>query len=130
MGFLELLGAMGKKKAGDGGLAGGIAELLGSGSAVGGMSGLLELLQSKGLGDAAASWVSKGKNLPVSAEQIQSALGDEHVRAIATRLGISPEKAVDAISRYLPQIVDRVTPDGKVPDAGALEKALSTLRAG
>ena len=129
MGFLEMLGAAGRR-ASDGGLIGGVTDLLDSGSSVGGMSGLLGLLQSKGLGDAAASWVSKGKNLPVSAEQIRGALGEEHVQAIASKVGITPEQAADALAKYLPQFVDHLTPDGKLPDASALENALSTMRAG
>jgi uncharacterized protein YidB (DUF937 family) len=104
-----------------------VGGLLGSGSAVGGLSGLLGALESKGLGGIGQSWVSTGKNLPISAQQLQGVLGEEHVAAIAQKLGITPDKAAAGLSKLLPKLVDQVTPDGKAPDAGALEGALKKL---
>jgi uncharacterized protein YidB (DUF937 family) len=125
---MELLGTITRQAgAGKGGLTESIGDLLGSGSAIGGLGGLLETLQQKGLGDVGASWVSSGKNLPISAEQIQNVLGNEQVRAIAGKLGVEPEKAAQQLARYLPQIVDRLTPEGKVPDSASLQQAIGGL---
>ena len=126
MGFLELLGTVGGK-ASKGGLTESIGGLLERGSAVGGLGGLLETLQKSGLGDVGASWVSKGKNLPISADQLEAVLGEEHVRAIAGRLGVTPEKAAAQLARYLPQVVDRLTPDGELPTDDQLEAGLARL---
>ena len=126
MGFLELIGAV-AGKGGKGGLTESVGDLLKDGGPIGGLGGLLSKLESSGLGEQGASWVSKGKNLPVSAAQIEAVLGNEHVRAVAGKLGITPEKAASQLARYLPQIVDRVTPDGKLPDAASLEKAIGGL---
>jgi uncharacterized protein YidB (DUF937 family) len=56
---------------------------------VGGLSGLIEKFQNGGLGDVASSWVGKGDNLPVSGEQIRTVLGDDTIRGIAEKLGLS-----------------------------------------
>ena len=126
MGFLELLGTVGGT-ASKGGLTESIGGLLERGSAVGGLGGLVETLQKSGLGDVGASWVSKGKNLPISADQLEAVLGEEHVRAIAGRLGVTPEKAAAQLARYLPQVVDRLTPDGTVPTDDQLQAGLARL---
>lgn len=94
----------------------------------GGLEGLLGGLKEKGLGDIASSWIGKGNNLPISAAQLQSVLGNEKVQAIAQKLGLSPEKAAEAIAKILPQIVDRLTPNGSVPDNALLKQGLSLLK--
>jgi len=127
LGFMELLGSLTKGGASSGGLTEALGGLLRSDSPVGGLDGLLGKLQAEGLGDVGASWVSKGKNLEVSPEQVEAVLGNEQVKAIAGKLGIEPEKAAQQISRYLPQIVDGLTPDGKVPDAASLQQELGKL---
>jgi uncharacterized protein YidB (DUF937 family) len=126
LGFLELLGTVGGK-ASKGGLTESIGGLLERGSTVGGLGGLLETLQKSGLGDVGASWVSKETNLPISADQLESVLGEEYVRAIAGKLGVPPEKAAAQLARYLPQVVDRLTPDGTVPSDEQLQAGLARL---
>ncbi len=98
--------------------------LSGSGTS-GGLTGLVNLFNQKGLGDVVGSWVSTGKNLPVSAEQIQSVLGSAQVQALAARVGIDPSKASAAIAQILPHLVDQATPDGRIPAGGGLLDALS-----
>ena len=115
MGFLEALGLETDTATRDS-ILGGIGGLLGEGSPIGGMDGLLEQLAAKGLGDVGASWVAKGKNLPISAEQIQDVLGGDQVAAIAKRAGVSPDQAAAWVSKLLPTVVDSLTPDGKVPE--------------
>ena len=79
---------------------------------------MLEKLKEGGLGEQAASWVSKGQNLPISADQIQNVLGSEMVSSMAARFGISKEEISAKLAEYLPATVDQMTPDGEVP-AGA-----------
>jgi len=122
MGFMELLGAVTGKGA-RGGLTDSIGSLLGDG----GLGRLLGTLDQNGLGELGASWVSKGTNLPISAEQLEAVLGNEQVRAVASRLGITPEKAASQLARYLPQVVDRLTPDGAVPGEDELAAGLAKL---
>ena len=83
---------------------------------VGGLSGLVEKFTQGGLGEQVASWVSTGKNLPVSADQIQSALSSTGLHDIAAKFGINTTDMAAQLSNLLPQVVDKLTPDGKVPE--------------
>jgi len=128
MGLLDdVVGAVGWKSGGEGGKAGmmdAIGGLLGGG---GGIGGLVEKFTKGGLGETIGSWVGTGSNLPVSAEQIQSVLGNEQVKSIAGKLGISTEDASKSIAAFLPQVIDKLTPDGKVPDSAPAQDALGGI---
>jgi len=87
---------------------------------MGGLSGLIQSFENGGLGEVARSWVSTGQNLPISAEQIQSVLGSEQIRNLASKLGIDPEQASSHLAEYLPQVIDKLTPNGHVPEGGDL----------
>lgn len=86
----------------------------------GGLSGLLQTLQQGGLAEAAKSWVSTGQNLPVSAEQIQGALGSDTLKNLAAQLGLNTDQVSGHLAELLPQVVDKLTPDGAVPSEGSL----------
>ena len=91
---------------------------LGGAGGFGGLSGLLQRFQNAGLGDAAASWVGTGANLPVSADQIKSALGDGPLRTLAEHAGLDENEVASHLSGLLPQMVDKLTPQGQVPADG------------
>jgi len=81
----------------------------------GGLSGLVQEFHQKGLGEIASSWVSSGQNLPISADQIQQVLGNSPLlQQFAAKAGISPQDASAKLAQYLPQIIDHLTPQGKV----------------
>lgn len=82
----------------------------------GGLQGMVEAFQRNGLGDVVASWVGRGQNLPVSLDQLREALGTERVTRVATQAGLSADQGLGALAELLPQLVDRLTPDGRVPD--------------
>ena len=88
----------------------------------GGLGGLLQKLQQGGLGDTVNSWVSTGANQPVTPDALGGALGHDTVAALANKLGINPGEMLGPLSQLLPQVVDKLTPHGQVPqgDAGAL----------
>jgi len=86
-----------------------------------GLGSLVDMFNQKGLGDVVGSWVSTGKNLPISADQIQSVLGSSQVQALAARAGIDPVKASAAIAQLLPLLVDKATPNGQIPSGGLLD---------
>ena len=95
----------------------------------GGLQGLVQAFHEKGLGGLAASWVGTGENLPVSADQIHQVLGSDQVKALAAKAGIPPDMAGAAIAQLLPGIVDKLTPNGQVPEQGnVLEMASGILR--
>lgn len=91
----------------------------------GGLTGILDKFKEGGLGEQAASWVGKGENMPISAEQISSVLGNGAIAEMAAKFGISPEVLSSQIAEHLPTVVDKMTPDGEVTaDSGNL---LSTV---
>ena len=94
----------------------------------GGLSGLAQIFKDKGLGDAISSWISTGKNLPVSADQINQALGSDQIQQISEKAGVSQEEASKGLAGLLPEIIDKLTPDGKVPEGNLLAQGLDTLK--
>ena len=93
----------------------------------GGLQGLIQAFEQQGLGQVISSWIGTGQNLPISAEQLQSVLGNEQVQAIAQKLGLSPQDITSHLSQLLPQVVDKVTPEGAVPQGDALQSAIGML---
>ncbi|MBS0307404.1 MAG: DUF937 domain-containing protein [Proteobacteria bacterium] len=110
--FDSILGAATGGNADAGGLTSIVTSLI---TQHGGLGGLVDKFHAGGLGDAVQSWVGTGQNLPISADQVQSVLGNEQVAAIAGKLGIDPQQAAQHLSQYLPQIINHLTPDGQVP---------------
>lgn len=90
----------------------------GGGARGGGLGGLVEKFQQGGLGDVVGSWVSNGDNLPISADQLGGVLGPDLLSQFAQQLGVSQHDAAEQLSQVLPQAVDRVTPEGRVPEGG------------
>lgn len=104
-----------------------MSSVMGLLGAQGGLSGLISQFTSKGLGDVIGSWVSTGKNLPVSPDQLKSALGDDAVKNIASKLGMDSNSVTSQLSNLLPQVVDKLTPNGKVPEGDILNQASDLL---
>jgi uncharacterized protein YidB (DUF937 family) len=98
----------------------------------GGLGGLVQSFQQGGLGDIMNSWVSNGQNLPISAEQIQAVLGGGKLQDIASQLGVSTEQASGSLAELLPQMVDKLTPNGQIPEGGGdlLAQGLDMLKKG
>lgn len=102
----------------------------------GGVQNVLAKLSAGGLGDKVQSWVGMAKNLPISADQISSVLGNDTVKSIAAKVGIPTDKVASALAQLLPQAVDKMTPDGKppakdakVPDVAELIKNMQAATA-
>jgi uncharacterized protein YidB (DUF937 family) len=94
----------------------------GAGGLLGGLGGLLDKLQKGGLGSAANSWVGPSQNQPVSPGQIGSALGPDIVKTLAQRSGLSEEEITAKLSEVLPGVVDKLTPQGRLPTAAELSE--------
>jgi uncharacterized protein YidB (DUF937 family) len=86
----------------------------------GGLDGLVQNFQQKGLGEVVSSWVSTGQNLPISADQINQVLGSDTVKNLAAKAGISPDQAGSQLAALLPGLIDKLTPNGHTGDAGGL----------
>jgi uncharacterized protein YidB (DUF937 family) len=84
----------------------------------GGVGGLVSCFEKNGLGGVASSWVGTGANQPVSAQQVQSGLGNDAISSIASKLGVSPDVASGVVAQLLPHVVDHLTPGGQIPAGG------------
>jgi uncharacterized protein YidB (DUF937 family) len=93
----------------------------------GGAEGLLNTFKEKGLGEVMSSWIGTGENIPISSEQIQQVLGSDQVQQIAEKLGVSPDDASSGLAEMLPQIVDKLTPDGTLPTQDLLHQGLGMI---
>lgn len=96
----------------------------------GGLAGLVNAFEQNGLGGLASSWVGTGQNLPISADQLQSVLGSEQLQSLAASLGLSQQEASTQLADVLPQVVDRMTPGGSLPDQSSLDNLLGSLTRG
>jgi len=124
----QAIGAMtGQNNGAQSGITEVVAGLI-AGQGVGGLPGLLAAFEKNGLGAAVASWIGTGQNLPISADQLQSVLGSAQVQAIAQKLGLSSGEAATALAGFLPQFIDRLTPNGQLPNVNLAEQGLALLR--
>jgi uncharacterized protein YidB (DUF937 family) len=95
-----------------------ITGMLGNDGQHGGLGGLLEKFNQAGLGDVANSWVGKGENVPISADQLSSVLGSGAIGDIASKLGVGQSEAGGLLAQVLPSLIDKLTPDGQAPAGG------------
>jgi uncharacterized protein YidB (DUF937 family) len=93
----------------------------------GGLQGLANKFSQSGQGDAFSSWVGMGENQSVSAEQIQKALGSDQISALAARIGVDPALASSFLAEYLPKVIDKLTPTGKVDPNADAQQGLAAL---
>jgi uncharacterized protein YidB (DUF937 family) len=109
-----------------GGLLGGLLGGSGAGGA-GGLGDLLSQFQRAGFGDQAQSWVGRGQNLPLPPDAIEKVLGQGGLSEIARRAGVSDDEASRGLSQLLPEVIDHVTPEGKVPSESALTASVDAF---
>ena len=102
--------------------------LLGQNSSVGGLAGLIQAFQKNGMGEIVNSWVGTGSNLPISPTQVQQGLGGDLLKQLAAQAGLSSEAASGQLANLLPGLIDKLTPDGKLPDTNLMEQGLNLLR--
>ncbi|MDR0219360.1 MAG: YidB family protein [Enterobacteriaceae bacterium] len=89
----------------------------------GGVSGLIEKFSQNGLSDTIHSWIGTETNTPINADQISSIFGASTIQKLAEKMGIDPSEASSLISQHLPALIDKVTPNGEVPNNLDLKSA-------
>jgi len=117
-----------------GGSAGGLGDILGSilaGGAAGGALGgvlngglgdILKQLQENGQGDVADSWVGRGQNKQIDPRELEQALGRDKMKSLAEQAGLSDVQFMQGLAQGLPQVIDRMTPDGRLPTRDEAER--------
>jgi uncharacterized protein YidB (DUF937 family) len=125
----EFINSFGKKPSGEGvnpqagqqGALGRLGELVGGTSAGGilsdGLGGLVDQFKQSGQGNLADSWVKTGPNQPVTPNQVEQAIGSDVLAALVERTGLSRDELLARLSQELPNAVDKLTPDGRIPNA-------------
>lgn len=129
-GLGDILGQMmgGGQRVGGGGLGDILGQVLGGGGGSGGgIGGLLRQFESAGLGDQARSWVSPGQNQSLSPDALGRVFGADGLAAIARQAGLSERETTVGLAQLLPEIIDRATPQGQVPDEDQLAGTLQDL---
>ncbi len=96
---------------------------------VGGLAGLQSMFQQGGLGHIVSSWIGTGQNLPISADQLQSVLPSGALQQVAQQAGMDPSRLAGLMSTLLPNLVDKLTPNGQLPEAGSLQQMLKSFTA-
>lgn len=109
-------------------LKGGLGGLLAGGAAgsviSGGLGDLLKQLQQSGQGEAANSWVSTGPNKPISPGDLANALGADQIDHLMSQSGLSRDELLAGLSQHLPDVVNHLTPDGRLPTENELSGRL------
>jgi len=81
----------------------------------GGLQGIVSQMESQGLGATVRSWVGEGANQAISAAQLHQAFGSDVIQELAAKAGMSPQDLASKLSTVLPQVIDKLTPNGTVP---------------
>ena len=96
------------------------------GGLLGGLGGLLDRLKDAGHGSVADSWVGTGQNQPINANDLGSAIGPQVIREIAQRTGMDEQELLKQLSAALPGIVDKLTPNGQLPQPHQVASAFNS----
>jgi uncharacterized protein YidB (DUF937 family) len=92
------------------------------GGLLGGLGGLLQSFQQSGHGDIINSWIGHGQNQPIAPDQLHRALGPDAVDNLSRLTGLPQDQLVSELSRVLPNVVDKLTPHGRVPDQAEMSR--------
>ena len=92
--------------------------LLANNGELGGLHGLVDKFNQAGLGDVVNSWIGAGANQPISGDQLSQVLGGDVLGKVAGQLGMDPAQLSGQLSALLPGLVDKLTPNGSIPQEG------------
>ena|SRR5689334_18113366 len=103
-----------------GGLAGVLRTILGGGAGSGnvlsrGIDATVRDLEEQGHGEIARSWIGRGANRPITADKLESALGEDAIAELTAQSGMKRDELLATLSQHLPRLIDELTPEGRVP---------------
>lgn len=126
-------GLLGGQSAGGGNIVGSLLGTLGRSNGAGSgnpLEGLLRALSAGGLGEQAQSWISRGRNRPVTGDDLIDALPPDVLLEVAHRESMSPHEAAERLADVLPRTVDELTPRGRLPQSGSLDEVIKQQQLG
>lgn len=103
---------------------GGLGGLLAGGAGGGMLGDLMRQFDQAGAGDAARSWVSNSDNLPVTPRQIENTFGSDIINQLADQFGLDRAELLKGLSETLPEVVNQLTPDGRLPTEDEISRRL------
>jgi uncharacterized protein YidB (DUF937 family) len=92
------------------------------GGLLGGLSDLVPKFQNSGQAATVSSWIGQGQNAPIQPGQLGSALGQQTISDLARQSGMSEEELLGQLAKVLPNIVNNLTPNGRLPTSTELER--------
>jgi uncharacterized protein YidB (DUF937 family) len=97
----------------------------------GGLTGMMAQFEKVGMGATFSSWIATGTNQPISADEMQSAVGAENLQALAAKVGMNVGTVLPLLSQFLPQVIDKLTPHGHVhennPSGSQIQSVLTSV---
>jgi uncharacterized protein YidB (DUF937 family) len=129
MGVIGALGgkAVGGAMGGGGGLGAVLGGLVGTAAGSGGLQGMLDKFKGAGAEEQAKSWVSTGPNKPVDPQTVEDVVGADAIQKFAAEAGTTPDQVKAVLASALPEVVDKMTPEGSVPAPADLEAAAAKV---
>ena len=110
-------------------LTGGLGSVLAGGAAgsvlSGGLGDLVRQLQQGGQGAAASSWVGNGSNQAISPGDLAKALGADQINSLMSQTGMSRDELLSGLAQHLPDAVNELTPDGRLPTGEEMAQRIS-----
>jgi len=116
--FDSVVSAVSQQVQQQGGLSQMVGELLANNGELGGLNGLVEKFNQAGLGEVVQSWIGKGENQAISADQLSKVLGSDVLTSAAGKFGLDASQLSGQLSALLPGLVDQLTPNGTTPEGG------------
>ena len=95
----------------------------------GGMNAVLDKFRQKGMTRQAQSWMSTGDNQPIDEQSVEQVVGQQELREMAQRLGVPEQEVAQAFAEIMPEMVDKLTPEGQLPQEAdeVIEESRQTL---
>lgn len=107
-----------------------LGAIVGGNQGGGGLGGLLQQFQQAGLGQEADSWVGRGRNMPVSTDQLERVFGRDRLQGLADQNGVGLDELLGGLSQQLPSAVDQLTPKGALPEQDDLARSIEAMLGG
>ncbi|GFE90774.1 YidB family protein [Steroidobacter agaridevorans] len=104
-----------------------LQQVIGMLGSPGALSNITKGFHGAGLDNVLQSWVGTGQNLPITGDQVKQVLGSGNVADLGARAGLSESDASNELAGMLPQVIDKLTPDGKLPSQGDLSSVIGKL---
>jgi uncharacterized protein YidB (DUF937 family) len=85
----------------------------------GGADDLLSQFRGAGYANEVESWVGTGPNKSIEPQAIETVFGREKLGAMAQEAGLPQQDLMSGLARMLPEVINGLSPQGRLPAQGA-----------